>query len=727
MKKHLLLIGLFMGLLQVNAQTIYDIQGQADASPYVGESVTTKGIVTATYSSAYCIQDGDSAWTGLYVYDYSNTPSVGDSIEITGTIAEYYELTEMKNLTEFTVLSSGNDLPEPILVATGEVSEKYEAVYIKVENAICTDTDLGYGEWQVNDGSGALVVDDLGVSYTPTLNATYTITGPIYYNYEEYKLIPVTEDDIILSMEIYFTENPYPTDIEKNSLTIDFELNTAGTAELEYGLTTEYELGIAYSTASSTTQSINVSGLTPGTIYYTKTIAYKNETDQTLPHYGIFCTQSESSGTINTYFNHDRIGILTKSAFTSNIVDTIISYIEKATTSIDMAMYDVTNFASFSDSSNYKLIQAINSAYSRGVSIRVITDDEPSNAAYDSLNTAIPFAKGNTEGIMHDKFLVIDATDAANAWVVTGSTNWTYNNLFMDFNNMFCIQDQSLAKAYTLEFNEMWGSKSSTYNSLNAKFGSEKTDNTPHYFNINGTPVELYFSPSDKTTSQIVSAIGNAQDNIYFAVMAFTENSLGTAMVNAKERGVDIYGYIDYVEYSGSEYETLLNAGIEVADFANPDSTVWPDGKTLHHKFCVIDKDGDNPLVITGTHNWTASAESINDENTLFIHNADVANDYYNEYEQIYIYVNELNNSITENTITENINIYPNPSQGEVYIYIADFSNNATLRIYNSNGQLIKQQEVDEQTSTINISQKGLYFIEVLNGSEHTTKRVVIY
>ena len=46
---------------------------------------------------------------------------------------------------------------------------------------------------------------------------------------------------------------------------------------------------------------------------------------------------------------------------------------------------------------------------------------------------------------MHNKILIIDADSEDNSWILTGSTNFTDNNLDDDFNNMICIQDQSLS------------------------------------------------------------------------------------------------------------------------------------------------------------------------------------------------------------------------------------------------------------------------------------------
>ncbi|MFC2091077.1 phospholipase D-like domain-containing protein, partial [Bacteroidota bacterium] len=214
-------------------------------------------------------------------------------------------------------------------------------------------------------------------------------------------------------------------------------------------------------------------------------------------------------------------------------------------------------------------------------------------------------------------------------------TNPNYNNLVLDYNNMISIQDQSLAKAYLIEFNELWGSTGVDPDTVASRSGADKIDDTPHQFNVNGTYLELYFSPSDLTTAKIAGTLESATESIDFALMAFTENVLGDALVYAKNKNITVQGIIDYVEYTGSEFLYLSQSGMNVVDFKNPDGSSWPDGPTLHHKFAVIDEATAHAKVITGSHNWTASAESRNDENTLIIHNPEIAHLFKMEFDRV--------------------------------------------------------------------------------------------
>ena len=68
-------------------------------------------------------------------------------------------------------------------------------------------------------------------------------------------------------------------------------------------------------------------------------------------------------------------------------------------------------------------------------------------------------------------------------------------------------------------------------------------------------------------------------------------------------------------------------------------SSPSPSTALLHHKYAVIDaeKSSPNSVIITGSHNWSSSAETANDENTLVIHSQRIANLYLQEFKQRYV------------------------------------------------------------------------------------------
>ena len=612
--------------------TIYEIQGQQEHSPYEGEVVTTQGIVTGIFGSGYFIQDGPGEWNGVYVYS-TDEVSVGDEVELTATVTEYYDLTELKNISSLTVLSSGNELPAASTVSTWDVNdEMYESVLVKIAEATCTNASLGYGEWELDDGSGPCRVDDLGIAYSPVEGTSYSVTGPLMYSYANYKIEPRDENDILIMENLYFMQEPFQTDLQKTSVTLKWQTNVEATTELFWGLTPQLEQGYLNVAGNAIDHEIQLTGLWPAGIYYIGPFSVAGS-DTTTAFVRPYATVSNSSGTVSLYFNHDvdySVAGAQQAVWTAHIADTVIRYLNLAQQTLDITMYEQESDA---------IVDAVNAAYERGVQVRYITDDNGNNPALEGLNENIPVLYGNTEGIMHDKFIIIDAESEQNAWVITGSLNHTIANLTWDYNNMICFQDQSLAKAFTLEFEEMWGSDGPMYNEENARFGADKTDNTPHLFLTGGIPVELYFSPSDGTTAHIKSVIDQAESLLEFGVMVFTENSLGNAVVGAKERGVDIRGIIDYVEYTGSEYEYLRENDVNVREYLNPDGSQWPDGPVFHHKYAITDfaPGSENPVAITGSHNWSASAESKNDENTVIVYDGNLANQFHQEFSQRFL------------------------------------------------------------------------------------------
>ena len=126
-------------------------------------------------------------------------------------------------------------------------------------------------------------------------------------------------------------------------------------------------------------------------------------------------------------------------------------------------------------------------------------------------------------------------------------------------------------------------------------------DNTTHTFDLGGTPVESYFSPTDNVEQAILDELGAATESVYFAMFYLTSDPIGDVLVSKATAGVTVRGIFDAVGATNaySQDEKLCAAGlpIKVETFR---------GK-VHHKFAVIDVNGADPRVITGSYNWTAA------------------------------------------------------------------------------------------------------------------------
>lgn len=418
---------------------------------------------------------------------------------------------------------------------------------------------------------------------------------------------------------LFFTDAPTFTGLQTTGFTVHWATSQPSTAKLHYGASPD--LGSVVSLpGESQVFDWPLSGLQPGTIYWVRVEVTQNGT--TLLSDVLPCaTVSLSSGQIKVFFNHS----IDESLLGSTVPfgqdynacrDEILARIDAAQQTIDVAMYN---------NNRTELVNALKQAYARGVRVRYIAAEATNNTALSpSPNFSVLY--GNDEALMHNKFLVIDADLPDAAWVMSGSMNWTYSNMTDDYNNMLSIQDQSLAKTYELEFEEMWGSDGAYPVYANSRFGSQKLDNTPHNFIIGGIPVECWFSPSDEVTDEIVQTIQSAQYQADFALFTFTHNDPGDALLAAFNSGTVVRGIIENIDDSGCEYDYLAANGVPVVDH--------PASALLHHKYLVVDafSPASDPMVLTGSHNWSYTAESSNDENTLRIHSADIARMYAAEF-----------------------------------------------------------------------------------------------
>ena len=128
----------------------------------------------------------------------------------------------------------------------------------------------------------------------------------------------------------------------------------------------------------------------------------------------------------------------------------------------------------------------------------------------------------------------------------------------------------------------------------------------------------IYFTPPAGAASGLIKQIDGAKKSIKVMAYGFTATNLAEALVRAKRRGVDV-GLIQDEKSAQNNRETLpilLAAGIDVRS----------DGKHAiqHNKVMLIDDD----IVITGSYNFTKSAESRNAENIMIVRSSYAAKRY---------------------------------------------------------------------------------------------------
>ena len=218
----------------IDTVSIYDIQFNNNtngASNYEGSQVYTGGIVTAVRDdSSFYLTSGSGAWSGVYVYSNDYLLYEGDSVVLDAEVDEYYELTELKNVTNLQVISSGNIFSPNYCNTAAADSEEFEGCFVEVSNAICNNDNAGFGEWIVNDGSGDLIIDDLFYAFTPILNQSYTVSGVVTFSYGAFKLLPRNGSDVAGFISVNeTTENVfymYPNPLNQSNLNITLQNNS---------------------------------------------------------------------------------------------------------------------------------------------------------------------------------------------------------------------------------------------------------------------------------------------------------------------------------------------------------------------------------------------------------------------------------------------------------------------------------------------------------------------
>jgi phosphatidylserine/phosphatidylglycerophosphate/cardiolipin synthase-like enzyme len=293
----------------------------------------------------------------------------------------------------------------------------------------------------------------------------------------------------------------------------------------------------------------------------------------------------------------------------SPLLQAVIADIDVARTSVNLAVFDLDV---------PEITDALIRAKQRGLTVRVIVDSENLGTPEVSEQVgrleraSIPVRFDDREPFMHDKFLVVD--DAV-AW--TGSWNVTTNDTFRNNNNMLRFSNTMIATDYTREFNQMF----------DGRFGTRKTSGTPHpRVRVGAVNTEVYFSPQDGVAKYVLQRLQSATTNIRFMTFSYTADDIANTMIAKAKAGLVVQGVFERQNATGTgaEYTKLKQGGVDVLEDGNC--------YILHHKVIIID----DRTVITGSYNFTASAERDNDENLVIVDDPAIARAYLDEFNRTY-------------------------------------------------------------------------------------------
>ncbi|MFM2228028.1 MAG: hypothetical protein RL664_1371 [Bacteroidota bacterium] len=702
----------------------------------VGAAVTVTGIVTngtEMGSSVRYIQD-DQAGIAIYPgVDWASWPAAplrGDLVTVSGVITEFNGLLEIgPTLTGVTVNSSNNTLPTNQLVTPNMIAEEYEGELVQVENVVfdlAGSVISGNSTYSFNSNgeTGVIYIRAGSVLVGTNLPASAITLVGIVSQFDAtapfdagYQILPRDENDFILPPGVAIIGPVTQTNITTSSFDLNWTTNNTGDSQVNYGLTPALGQTV-YINESVTNHVVNIPGLQPGTIYYAS-VTSSNVDGSSTSSVRPYATKSLSSGEIRTYFTRQ---VDNSYATIENAVslggatnDTIAAYILRAQQAVDIAIYNFTDDA--------VIANAINNRFAAGVQVRIIGDGSTAQLGFSLLNPSIPKIErvnASGTGIMHNKFIVVDPDSAANSWVFTGSTNWTDNNMYNDFNNIIIFQDQSIARGYRMEFEEMWGGSGAQPGNPNGVFGADKTNNTPLQYVLgpDNIKVESYFSPTDNANGAIIKTMQTTDVNLDYAILAFTRADIADAIIAEDDLFlVLVRGMMEQTSDPASEFAYLQAAGQDIRSHEGI-------SYDLHHKYCIVDHStlDSDPTVLTGSHNWSSAAQTTNDENTVVVHDARIANLYLQEFMATWSLVG------VEDEANNDMSVYPNPASYNLWVGVPVQSGKAILNIFNAQGQLVHTENLNAGINSVSLPSLavGTYVCKVSNDTNLWTKTIII-
>lgn len=224
--------------------------------------------------------------------------------------------------------------------------------------------------------------------------------------------------------------------------------------------------------------------------------------------------------------------------------------------------------------------------------------------------------------IFHHKFVIRDEGEAREA-VLTGSTNFTTTGTHRNLNHVVIFHDFRVAAAYQSEFDQL---REGIFGARSAKL----TTTDPLEFSIEGSQVQIMFSPDNNPELRIVNEILKAQNSAHLMMFTFAKSTtIDDALLTKLQSGnFEVVGVLDGGQsaHHWSPHKTLMNQGARLR------RETLPNNGKLHHKLIVLDDE----TVIGGSFNYTGPANKYNDENLFLVRDSDLAAFFKAEVKRVF-------------------------------------------------------------------------------------------
>jgi len=150
-------------------------------------------------------------------------------------------------------------------------------------------------------------------------------------------------------------------------------------------------------------------------------------------------------------------------------------------------------------------------------------------------------------------------------------------------------------------------------------------------FTATGT-VQVAFTPGDPVDEILIGVIAQARQQVLVQAFSFTHKAIARALVDAHRRGVR-------VEVLADDRQDRQLDGSVLGDLVRNGVTVWLDSKqsSAHNKVMIIDAGTPAAVLVTGSYNFTYSAQRRNAENVLVMRgNPDLAAAFATNWQRLH-------------------------------------------------------------------------------------------
>ncbi|HYM78882.1 MAG TPA: phospholipase D-like domain-containing protein [Candidatus Dormibacteraeota bacterium] len=294
-----------------------------------------------------------------------------------------------------------------------------------------------------------------------------------------------------------------------------------------------------------------------------------------------------------------------------------------------------------------EIVDAVNAAFDCGAKVRLIYHAKPNDkqTAKNSKSAAhLPKADKVarvTQAIFHHKFIVLSKMNGEEREpqaVLAGSTNFTFNGVYCQANDLYVSTEAAIAQTYLNQFEHIFGGET---------VAETKARDSAQNIYDPAAVMQVGFSPRTGKTdlSCFVTLINSAKQDVLFSTAFGLEKSVEEALAGEPHDAILRFGVQDKAsDITGMHADhtaqftaaSMLPKGLD--GWLQEQHVKGQTGSILIHTKCiVVDFTSDHPIVISGSHNYSTNASASNDENAAIIRDdTDLADNFACEIMRIY-------------------------------------------------------------------------------------------